>query len=94
MSPARLVIPDLAEKVVLHNRGLDRHRGGAGARLCRPGREVAIDYHSSETAANALLAEIEGAGGEATLVRGDVTGREACERIVAETAGAFGGSTG
>ncbi len=90
MSPARLVIPDLAEKVVL----ITGASTGIGAALARAfagqGAKVAINYHSSETAANALLAEIEGAGGAATLVRGDVTRPEACAAIVAATAERFG----
>src|SRR5271156_4647080 len=50
---------------------------------------VAINYHSSEAAARSLLGEIEKAGGQALLVKGDVTKPQDCARIVAETAERF-----
>ena len=89
-SAIRLTIPDLAGKVVL----ITGASTGIGAALARgfgaQGSRVAINYHSSEAAANALTRELKDAGAEALLVRGDVTDLAACARIVAETAAHFG----
>jgi 3-oxoacyl-[acyl-carrier protein] reductase len=86
---AKLQIPDLAGKAVL----ITGASTGIGAALARAfaaqGSMVAINYHSSETAARSLLGEIEQAGGRALLVKGDVTKPEDCARIVAETAERF-----
>jgi 3-oxoacyl-[acyl-carrier protein] reductase len=86
----RLVIPDLAGKVVL----ITGASTGIGAALARgfgaQGARIAIHYHSSETAAKTLAREMDDAGAEALLVRGDVTDAAACARIVAETAAHFG----
>jgi len=66
---------------------------GIGAALARAfaaqGSMVAINYHSSEAAARSLLGEIEKAGGQGLLVKGDVTKPQDCARIVAETAERF-----
>jgi NAD(P)-dependent dehydrogenase (short-subunit alcohol dehydrogenase family) len=49
---------------------------GVGAAICRLGAEagyrVAINYASNHNAANALVAEIAAAGGEALAIKGDV----------------------
>jgi 3-oxoacyl-[acyl-carrier protein] reductase len=86
----KLTIPDLAGKAVLITGGST----GIGAALARAfaaqGSMVAINYHSSEAAARSLLGEIEKAGGQALLVKGDVTKPQDCARIVAETAERFG----
>jgi 3-oxoacyl-[acyl-carrier protein] reductase len=87
---ASLTIPDLAGKVVL----ITGASTGIGAALARgfaaQGSRVAIHYHSSQAAAEALAKELKSAGADALLVRGDVTDPAACARIVAETAAHFG----
>ena len=87
---ANLTIADLAQKVVL----ITGAATGIGAALARgfsaQGSRVAIHYHSSEAAAKTLAQELSGAGAEAFLVRGDVTGPAECSRIVEETAAHFG----
>ena len=93
-STLKVTIPDLAGKSVL----ITGASTGIGAALARgfaaQGARVAINYHSSRAAAEALLAEIEAAGGEAMLVRGDVVKLEDCLEIVAKTADRFGAIDG
>ncbi|RVD12590.1 MAG: SDR family oxidoreductase [Mesorhizobium sp.] len=49
---------------------------GIGAAICRLGSKagyrIAVNYASNQDAANALVAEIEAAGGEAFAVKGDI----------------------
>ena len=72
MTAPRLVIPDLAGKIVLITGGST----GIGAAVARgfsgQGAMVAIGYHASKETALALASEIEAAGGEALAVEGDV----------------------
>jgi 3-oxoacyl-[acyl-carrier protein] reductase len=91
---AHLTIPDLAGKTVLIT-GASTGIGAALARgFARQGAGVAINYHSSEAAANALASALKEAGAEVLLARGDVTDPKACARIVAATAAHFGAIDG
>ena len=94
MTGSRLIIPDLAAKVVLITGGST----GIGAAVARgfaeQGARVAIGYYSSADRAHALVSEITAGGGEALAVKGDVADPKACAQIVAETTSRFGGLDG
>ncbi|RMD95737.1 MAG: 3-oxoacyl-ACP reductase FabG [Calditrichaeota bacterium] len=61
-------------------------------KLAQEGAAVAVNYRSSETAAQQVVQEIEGLGGKAMAVRADVTRMAEIERMVQETQSAFGDS--
>ena len=91
---ARPIIPDLAGKAIL----ITGASTGIGAALAQAfaaqGARVAVHYHASAKAAEAVAKAIGAAGGEAFLVRGDVTKSSETARIVEETAAHFGGLDG
>ncbi len=60
-----------------------RHLGAAGA-------SVVVNYASSRTGADSVVASIVAAGGKAIAVQGDVSKQADTERLFAETAKAFG----
>jgi 3-oxoacyl-[acyl-carrier protein] reductase len=90
MSEAILVIPDLAGKAVL----VTGASTGIGAALARAfaaqGAAVGLHYNSSIDAATALAGEIEDTGGKVFLARGDAARSGEMQRVVEETAAAFG----
>jgi len=60
-------------------------------RLANDGAAVAFTYASSDTAAQALVAEIEGQGGRALALRADSADAQAVRQAVDAAAEAFGG---
>jgi 3-oxoacyl-[acyl-carrier protein] reductase len=89
-SNARLVIPDLAGKVVLVT-GASTGIGAAVARAFgAQGARVAIHYHSSENEAKAVAQDLGGEGPNVLLVKGDSGDPAQCEAIVEKTAAHFG----
>jgi glucose 1-dehydrogenase len=87
MPPPRL---DLAGQPALVT-GASSGIGLAIARaLAAAGARVAVNYHSDRDSAEALVREIEAAGGTALAVGGDVSDEGEVERMVAETVAAFG----
>jgi 3-oxoacyl-[acyl-carrier protein] reductase len=59
-------------------------------RLAAEGAKVAINFLNDEASASATAAEITGAGGQAIVVRGDMTRAADVEALFARTAEAFG----
>jgi 3-oxoacyl-[acyl-carrier protein] reductase len=84
-------ITDLAGKSVLVT-GASKGIGAAVARgFAGQGARVAVHYHSSRPAAEAVAAEIAASGGHAILLQGDIRSAEACTRLVQEAHAALGG---
>ncbi|PZX49817.1 SDR family NAD(P)-dependent oxidoreductase [Algoriphagus chordae] len=59
-------------------------------KLAALGAKVVINYFDNDEQAEATLAEVKAAGGEAILVQGDMTDEAAVANLVAETTKAFG----
>jgi 3-oxoacyl-[acyl-carrier protein] reductase len=81
---------DLAKKVAIITGG----SGGIGRvvaqRLASDGFAITVHYSGNSTKAEALVAEIEKAGGEAIAVQADVTKAGAVENLFKRTLEAFG----
>jgi NAD(P)-dependent dehydrogenase (short-subunit alcohol dehydrogenase family) len=58
--------------------------------LAREGAKVAVNYRTSEESAKAIVAHIEGRGGEAIAVQADVFEAEGCKKLVDATVERFG----
>ncbi len=81
---------DLKGKVVLIT-GASTGIGAAAARaFAGAGSKVIVHYNASRDAAEAVAADIKGAGGAVALVGGDVMVESEVKRIVAESLAAFG----
>ena len=59
-------------------------------KLASEGAKVVINYRSNDEQANETLQQIKQSGGEAIIVKGDVTKNKDVEKIVSETQKAFG----
>ncbi|MCE8015006.1 SDR family oxidoreductase [Halomonas sp. MCCC 1A17488] len=72
--------------------GASRGIGAAVARqLGTLGASVAVHYHASADAAEAVAADIRSSGGEAVVVKGDVSRSAEARRVVDEAAEQLGG---
>src|SRR2546421_420544 len=67
---------------------------GIGAEIAKAlaaeGAAVVVNYASSRSAADRVVAHIEAAGGKALAVQGDVSNEDAIRRLFVETKRAFG----
>ena len=80
----------LAGKVAVVT-GASKGIGAAIAKhLAAEGAAVVVNYASSKTGADKVVAEIIGAGGKAVAVQGDVSKKAEIERLFAETKRSYG----
>ncbi|MFG1463725.1 SDR family oxidoreductase [Xanthobacter sp. DSM 24535] len=85
------VFPDLKGKAVLIT-GASTGLGAAAAEgFARSGARVAVHYNASRDKAEQVAERVRAAGGEAVIIGGDLTRREAPAAILAATLEAFGG---
>jgi 3-oxoacyl-[acyl-carrier protein] reductase len=82
----------LKGKVAIVSGGARDIGRAVSVKLAADGAKVAVNYFNSREDADSTLKEIEAAGGEAILVKGDMTKQEDVDRLVAETTAAFGDS--
>ena len=88
---AQTLVPDLAGKRVLVT-GASTGIGAAAAQtFATAGCRVIVHYNASRDEAEAVVAKIRNAGGEAHVVQGDVRTATAARRIVEEAADKLGG---
>jgi NAD(P)-dependent dehydrogenase (short-subunit alcohol dehydrogenase family) len=59
-------------------------------KLAREGARVVVNYRASEESALAIVAHIEGRGGDAIAIQADVFEADGCKRLVDETLARFG----
>jgi 3-oxoacyl-[acyl-carrier protein] reductase len=85
------VIEDLAGKVVLVTGGSTGIGAAVAEAFAANRSRVMVHYNASRAEAQAVVARIAAAGGEADLVQGDVTDRSQPARILAATVARFGG---
>jgi 3-oxoacyl-[acyl-carrier protein] reductase len=69
--------------------------GGIGRAICRKlagdGLAVVVAYHTQQSRAAEIVAEIEAAGGRALALKADITDESAVQALMAAAAGRFGG---
>jgi len=72
--------------------GAGRDIGSAAAlKLASEGANVALNYFASSAGADAVVAEITAAGGNAFALQGDLTKQQDVDALVAKTVAEFGG---
>jgi NAD(P)-dependent dehydrogenase (short-subunit alcohol dehydrogenase family) len=64
---------------------------GIARRFSEAGADVAVNYHTSEDAAETLVADLVGSGNEAVAIRADVTSSDQASALVNEASEKLGG---
>ena len=82
---------NLAGKVALVTGGSRGIGAAVARRLAAAGAAVAVNYRSSQEAAEALVEEIQGAGGRAVALQGDLSRPSEAARLVDATVDQLGG---
>jgi len=80
----------LAGKAALVTGGSRGIGAAIAARLAQDGASVVINYVRSRQAAQALVADIESAGGQALAIRADITRRDELEQLFKEAMDVYG----
>lgn len=81
---------DLKGKVAIVTGGARDIGKAVSKALAKQGAKVVINYFDNETQANETLREIEGEGGQAMLVQGDMTKQIDVRRLVEQTVKSYG----
>jgi len=82
----------LAEKIAIVTGGTRDIGRSCSIKLATAGAKVAVNYLNNKGAGDETIAAIENAGGEAILVKGDMTQKGDVDDLVAATREAFGAS--
>ena len=81
---------DVADRVVLITGASSGVGAALAPRLGLMGARVVVNYSRSTEAAEAVVEQIEGAGGQSLAVQADVSEEADCERLIAATIEQFG----
>lgn len=80
----------LKDKVSIVTGGARDIGRAISVKLAAEGARVAVNYYNSREDADQTMREIKAAGGEAVLIKGDMTKQEDVDRMVTEAVAAFG----
>ena len=83
---------NLQDKVAIVTGGARDIGGAVSIKLASEGAKVVVNYFSSREQADETMRQIKAVGGEAIVVKGDMTRQEDVDHLVAETRAAFGDS--
>ncbi len=83
---------NLSGKVAIVTGGTRDIGRSCSIKLAEQGAKVVVNYHSNKSAGEETVAAIEGAGGTAIMVKGDMTKKADVDNLVAEARKAFGDS--